>query len=67
MARQSLGLKKVAKLMQSTGLPLVGVLVRGGTDHRKDLLINDGSVVHLYRDGSMVKSEIRHGRVSNVN
>ena len=60
MARQRLGAKKTKALAQATGLPVVAVLVRGGTDHRKDLCLEDGSVVHLYSDGSMEKSALKH-------
>jgi len=60
MARQRLGHKKVAKLKQQTGLPVIAVLVRGGTGHRRDLCLEDGTVVHLYADGSMEKSAFGH-------
>jgi len=53
MARQLLGEKKINNLRQQTGLDIVTVLVRGGTDHRKDLCLGDGSVIHLYADGTM--------------
>lgn len=59
MARQSLGEKRVRRLATETGLPVVKVLVKGGTDHRKDLCLEDGTVMHLYRDGSMEKSALR--------
>ena len=55
--RQSVGKKKVEKYRVQTGLPVVGALVRGGTDHRVDLLLEDHSIVHLYPDGSMEKVE----------
>ncbi len=57
--RQSLNKKNVKKLAVQTGLPVLSVLVRGGTGHRKDLCLDDGSVVHLYKDGSMEKSLIK--------
>jgi hypothetical protein len=63
MARQRLGAKKMAKLKAETGLPIVAVLVRGGTGHRRDLCLEDGSVVHLYRDGSKEVSQFRHAGV----
>lgn len=58
--RQQLGPKKVARLRKETGLPIVAVLVRGGTGHRRDLCLEDGSVVCLYRDGTMERSSIGH-------
>lgn len=55
--RQRLGQKKVAKLKRETGLDIVKVLVRGGTDHRKDLFLSDGSIVHLFKDGILTDSD----------
>ena len=60
--RQNLGEKKVAKLRQQTGLPVIAVQVRGNTGHRKDLFLDDGRIVYLYLDGTMQVSEFRHGR-----
>lgn len=51
--RQLLGPKKVAALRKKTGLPIVKVMVRGGTNHRRDLCLEGGSVVCLFRDGRM--------------
>ena len=53
MARQSLGAKKVRHLRAKTGLDVVAAMVRGGTDHRIDLCLADGSVISLHRDGSL--------------
>ncbi len=61
MARQQMGEKKVSRWREQTGLPVIAVLVRGGTNHRKDLCLEDGSVVHMFSDGTMEKSDIRHG------
>lgn len=58
--RQLLGPKKVAKLRRETGLPIVKVMVRGGTDHRRDLCLEDGRIVHLWNDGTMDESKLRH-------
>jgi len=58
MARQKLNHKKVKKLRLSTGLDILHVLVRGGTDHRKDLLLNDGTVKYLYKNGTIEDSGI---------
>lgn len=59
MARQRMSDKNVRKLAAETGLPVVRVLVRGGTGHRRDLCLEDGSVVHLYRDGTRKATGIR--------
>ena len=56
MARQSMSDKKVKRLAVETGLDLVAVLVRGGTNHRKDLYVKGGGIVHLYRGGRMETS-----------
>lgn len=58
--RQALGEKKVRKLAKETGLNLVGALVRGGTDHRIDLLVDNGDVFCRFKDGSIKPSEIKH-------
>src|SRR5690606_26632045 len=60
MASQKLGIKKVMRLRRETGLDIIGVLVRGGTDHRQDLCLRDGSIVNLWADGTTTKSESRH-------
>lgn len=54
--RQLLGPKKVAALAQSTGLPLEKVMVRGGTDHRRDLCLTDGRIFYLDRNGEIEDS-----------
>ena len=59
MARQKLGEKKLARYRRETGLPVVYGLVRGNTDHRVDLLLEDGSIVCRYKDGSLEKSPLR--------
>lgn len=49
MARQRLGEKTVARYAKLLGLDnVVGGLVRGGTNHRVDLLIADGSVLYYW-------------------
>lgn len=58
MARCKIGEKKVKKYRKITGLPVLSALTRGGTDHRVDLLLDDGSVTYLYKDGSMEKSDL---------
>lgn len=58
MARQKLSQRKVRRLARELDLPIVHVLVRGGTDHRKDLCMVGGKVIHLYKDGTMEESEI---------
>lgn len=66
MTRQRLGTKKIEKLRRETGLPIVAVLVRGGTDHRLDLCLEDRSIVHLYRDGGMEVSDMRHSYTTSL-
>ncbi len=63
MARQTLGQKKVDRLRAKTGLDIKKVMVRGGTDHRKDLCLSDGSIMHLFKDGTMEKSEIGWSKI----
>lgn len=58
MTRQRMGEKKVARLREQLGLPIVKVLVRGNTGHRKDLCLEDGTVVSLYKDGTLEKTDI---------
>lgn len=55
MARQKLGPRKVAKLRKITGLDIVGVYVRGNTNHRQDLCLADGTITHRWPDGYMEK------------
>ena len=62
MARQRLGEKKTNRLRKETGLDIAAVLVRGGTNHRRDLCLHDGSIIHLYRDGKMMKSSLEWRR-----
>ena len=57
--RQHLGPKKIAKYKRITGLPVIGGLVRGNTEHRVDLILEDHSMVHLWPDGTMEPSSIR--------
>jgi hypothetical protein len=60
MARQLMSRRKTIKLRERTGLPVIAVLVRGDTNHRKDLCLDDGSVVGLYPDGELVKMKFGH-------
>jgi hypothetical protein len=57
--RQKLGPRKVHKLREQTGLPVVHVWVRGGTDHRRDLGLEDGSIIEMHKDGTLHPSPIR--------
>jgi hypothetical protein len=59
MARQRLGPKKTAKLRRQLGLPIVKVMVRGNTDHRLDLCLEDGAITCLYWDGVIEKTTRR--------
>lgn len=58
MARCRVGQKKIKKYKKQTGLPVLTALVRGGTDHRIDLCLDDGSVMYWYKDGSMEKASV---------
>ena len=58
--RQRMSDKNVARLAAKTGLDLVGVYVRGGTDHRKDLCVRGGGIKCLWPDGTLQDSEFRH-------
>ena len=60
MARQRLGEKKLRRMRELTGLDLVAVVVRGGTDHRRDLWLRNGTIVYLWRDGTMTETTDRH-------
>jgi len=58
--RQTLGKKKIAFYKKKTGLPVVGGMVRGDTDHRVDLLLEDGLVAWLYKNGEIeIDSRLR--------
>lgn len=57
--RQVLGPKKLARLHTLTGLPIVKVMVRGGTNHRQDLCLADGSIVCRWPDGTLEPSDGR--------
>lgn len=55
--RQRLGDKKVRKYAKQTGLPVVSGLVRGGTGHRVDLFLSDGSLVYYWPSTGEMKRE----------
>ena len=57
MARCLIGPKKVSQYRRKTGLDVLCATVRGGTGHRVDLLIGDGSIVYLFPDGTLRKEE----------
>ena len=46
--RQRVSEKTVRRYARETGLPVEFALVRGGTDHRIDLCLIDGSIVHWW-------------------
>jgi hypothetical protein len=52
MARCAFGPKKVARFRRETGLPVVSAMTRGGTDHRIDLCLDGGLMVHMMPDRS---------------
>jgi len=50
MARCRIGMNKVSKLKRITGIDnILSAAVRGNTDHRIDLLLEDGSIISLSR------------------
>jgi len=49
MARQRMRVGRAHYFRRRFGLPVVNVLVRGGTDHRIDLWLQDGSIASWYR------------------
>ena len=51
--RQCMSEKNVARIRARTGLDIDRILVRGGTDHRKDLRLTDGRWVSLWPDGTL--------------
>lgn len=57
MTRQWVGEKKVRRYAKATGLPVVKALVRGGTDHRVDLCLEDGSVVAYWPSDGTVEHD----------
>jgi len=66
MARQVLNRKNTLRIRRETGLPVILVKVRGGTGHRKDLYLEDGSVVYLWPDGTLEQTSLRHEVSSSV-
>lgn len=61
MSRCALGPKKVARLAKLTGLEVVAASVRGNTGHLIHLYLTDGTVAYLDTDGTVTRSEDRHG------
>lgn len=57
--RQLLSKKKTRKIAEATGLDIEKIMVRGNTDHRKDLCLTDGTIAYLFRNGALVKSQDR--------
>jgi hypothetical protein len=51
--RQKLGPKKTQRLREVTGLPIARVMVRGGTDHAKTLILEDGRYYDMSKDGAI--------------
>jgi len=58
--RQCLGPKKVVRLRKVLNLPIEHVLVRGNTNHRQDLCLEDGSIVMYWpKTGEMIRDTMR--------
>ena len=68
MARQRLGERKTKQLRVRLGLPIVAVLVRGGTEHRQDLCLADGTIMLYWpKTNELVPAEgITHQFKENV-
>ena len=60
MSRQRLSRKSVNRLRRKLCLDIIGVYVRGNTDHTKDLCFPGGVMYYLYKDGSIEKSTCTH-------
>jgi len=43
--------KATKRLATKLMLPIKYILVRGGTGHRKDLVLQDGTMLHYWPDG----------------
>lgn len=54
--RQALGVRKLAKYSRLLNVTAVRGLVRGGTDHRVDLLLADGRTICYWPDGTIQNS-----------
>ena len=60
MARQHTSLRTARKRARQIGINqelVIGALVRGGTNHRFDLCLKDGTVINIYPDNSYEKSD----------
>lgn len=44
--------RRLAELSQLLGQPVLIAWARGGTDHRVDAGLVDGSIMHVYKDGT---------------
>jgi len=56
--RCRLGKTKINQLKKKTGLPIITAFTRGGTDHKIDLCLDDGSIMCLLKNGTIEKSDI---------
>lgn len=66
MARQLLSRRKIRRIeaqlfqMGICLLPrIVKVMVRGNTEHRKDICLEDGSILNLWPDGTIQRSQMQ--------
>lgn len=68
--RQRMSKKNVKKYRRKYNLPIKTILVRGGTDHRKVLVLEDDSVLFLLKTGEIKKIEeieINNFDITNLN
>ena len=66
MARQRLGDKKLKKLRKKLGLPIMVAQVRGNTDHRIDLFLEDHTWIRLFKDGTIERENNKNGLYSDI-
>lgn len=55
--RQRLSDKKTKALSDKLGMDIKSVMVRGNTEHRKDIYTKDGRQFALYKDGQLEEVE----------
>ncbi len=62
--RQNIGEKKLRRYARRfPDLDIVGAMVRGGTEHRVDLLLRDMTIAYLWPDGTITRDGDRWGSI----
>ena len=59
--RQALSQRNVAKLARKLDMPVVAVVVRGNTGHRKDVILANAEVYSLWPDGTLTPQGKSYG------